>query len=228
MAHEMGRQMTRQTSVVVVDEHTVIRAGLRALLRQVHGIQVVADAADISDALALVRPVDDDRWVLLAGRPAKGESALETARLVARSGKQVRLLVLTPPQSQSSLDSLLLAGAHGYLSAHASERDLSDAVHAVARDVLYRCPMVLSARAPDPAAATTPGSGPGYDRLTERERDVFLFTARGYSAPEIGAALQISAKTVDTYKQRIHEKLGVHLRREYVQLALQLGLMHPE
>jgi DNA-binding NarL/FixJ family response regulator len=121
---------------------------------------------------------------------------------------------------------LLEAGANGYLMKNAADRDLIDAVRTVARgDVYVR-----------PAAARILAKGltqkdvlhdekTRYEKLTEREREVFRLTAQGYSAPEMGSRLGISPKTVDTYKQRIQEKMGLSHRSEYVQTALKLGLL---
>jgi two-component system response regulator NreC len=108
----------------------------------------------------------------------------------------------------------------------AADRDLVSAVRAVANGDMYLGPaasrvLARALTAKDPLEAERAR----YEKLTERERDVLRLVAEGYSAPEIGAKLFISAKTVDTYKQRIHEKLGFAHRADYVKLALKLGLI---
>jgi two-component system, NarL family, response regulator NreC len=131
--------------------------------------------------------------------------------------------------SPSRLESLIEAGACGYLTRTAVERDLLDAVRAVARGEVYRCPMALPLRTGDGADATAADAERRrFERLTEREREVLVCTAHGFTAPEIGARLNISPKTVDTYKQRIHEKLGLHHRTDYVQMVLRLRLMETD
>jgi DNA-binding NarL/FixJ family response regulator len=121
---------------------------------------------------------------------------------------------------------MLQAGAAGYLVKSATDHGLVDAVRAVANGDVY----VRPAATPMRGHGLTQGGLEHEDRqrfesLSERERDVFRFTAQGYTAPEVGARLRISPKTVDTYKQRINEKLGLTHRTDYVRLAARLGLL---
>jgi len=136
------------------------------------------------------------------------------------------VLVLTMHAEDEYLVPLLEAGAAGYLVKSAADRELVDAVRTVARGELFVRPSAARVLAKgltrkDPLAAERER----FEKLTERERDVLRLTAQGYSAPEIGEKLFISPKTVDTYKQRIQEKLGLMHRSDYVQLALKLGLL---
>jgi len=213
-----------QLRVVVVDEHALVRAGFRALLQRADEINVVADVASASEGIALVRQTQAQ--VLLVDRPSGGEDGAAIAGLLASAMMHTNLLVITRMGSQASLESLLMAGARGYLTRAATERDLIEAVRSVARGALYRGPVLAAHRVTArPTASGQNTEREEFDRLTDREREVLLSTAHGYSAPEIGARLQISAKTVDTYKHRIHEKLGLHHRTDYVRLALKLRLM---
>ena len=213
-----------QIRVVVVDEHALVRAGLRALLQSAAEVNVVAESADTSAAIAMAR--QSQAQVMLLDRPSGGEDGAEVARLLVAAELRTHLLVLTVAGSQSALESILLAGARGYLTRGAAAEDLIDAVRAVARGATYRCPMAVVPR----GGESDPGTPADaelrrYHRLTDREREVLVCTAHGFTAPEIGARLNISPKTVDTYKQRIHEKLGLHHRAEYVRLAIRLRLM---
>ncbi len=213
-----------QIRVVVVDEHALVRAGLRALLQPATEVNVVAELADASMALAAARQTQAQ--VMIIDRPSGGEDGMTIARLLRDAGLRTQLLVLTMAASQSALESLLLAGARGYLTRAAAERDLIEAVRTVARGTTYRCPTLAAPRGAEadvPTAADVERKR--FDRLTEREREVLVCTAHGFTAPEIGARLNISPKTVDTYKQRIQEKLGLHHRQDYVRLALKLRLM---
>ncbi|MEO6447018.1 MAG: response regulator transcription factor, partial [Gemmatimonadaceae bacterium] len=117
-------------------------------------------------------------------------------------------------------------GVAGYLVKSAADRELVAAVRAIAHGDMYMGPsagrvLAKSYTTKDPAKAERVR----YEKLTERERDVLRLVAEGYSAPEIGERLSISPKTVDTYKQRIHEKMGFSHRAEYVKLALKLKLI---
>ena len=123
----------------------------------------------------------------------------------------------------------LKAGASGYLVKSAADRELVDAIRAVMRGEMYvqqNAGRVLARGfvTKDPAGEERAR----FDRLTDRERNVLVLVARGYSAPEIGERLSISPKTVDTYKQRVNEKLGVTHRADYVRIAMRLGLLAEE
>jgi two-component system response regulator NreC len=141
-------------------------------------------------------------------------------------GSTARVLILTMHTEEDFLVPLMQAGAAGYLVKSAADRELVDAVRAVAHgDVYVRAAaarvLALNLTKKDPAAVDRAR----FDKLTQRERDVLRFVSQGFSAPEIGVKLFISPKTVDTYKQRIQEKLGLAHRSDYVQLALRLGLL---
>jgi len=210
--------------VVLADDHAVVRAGLRAVLGAAPDIEVVGEAKDGREAVALAERLKPDLVVMdLTMGEMDGTAA--TKEIVAR-GLATRVLVLTMHAEEDYLIPVLEAGAAGYLVKSAADRELVDAVRAVARGDVYMRPSAARVLArnltkKDPAAAERER----YERLTERERDVLRLTAQGYSAPEIGERLFISPKTVDTYKQRIHEKAGLSHRPEYVQFACKLGLI---
>ncbi|MDE3128921.1 MAG: response regulator transcription factor, partial [Gemmatimonadota bacterium] len=124
---------------------------------------------------------------------------------------------------------LLESGASGFLQKSAADRELVDAVRAVAHGDTYLQPSAARVLAGGlRKKAEHIDERTKFERLTQRERDVLRLVAQGYSAPEIGQRLFISPKTVDTYKQRIQEKLGLQHRSEYVQFALHLGLLTEE
>ena len=212
--------------VVLADDHTVVRAGLKAVLGTAKDIDVVGEANNAREANALVERFKPDVVVMdLSMGEMDGTTA--TKEIVSR-GVATRVLVLTMHAEEDYLVPLLEAGAAGYLVKSAADRELVDAVRTVARGELYV----------RPAAARVLAKGikmreehsderASFERLTEREQEVLRLTAHGYSAPEIGEKLFISPKTVDTYKQRINEKLGLSHRADYVKFALKLGLLAP-
>ncbi|MBC7840789.1 MAG: response regulator transcription factor [Gemmatimonadaceae bacterium] len=205
---------------MLVDDHALVRAGIRALLQSAGEVNVVGDVADVCDAPALVRQTQAQ--VLIVVRPFGGEDCATVTRMLASAAVSTNLLVLTMLSAASALEGLLAAGARGYLTRSAASRDLIDAVRMVAAGATYRCPQVATPRTADPVLDVERRR---FEKLTDREREVLVCTAHGFSAPEIGARLSISAKTVDTYKQRIHEKLGLHHRTDYVRMAVRLHLM---
>ncbi len=210
--------------LVLVDDHVVVRAGLRMLLRSASDIVVVGEASGGLQAIDVVGRLHPDVVVMdLSMGELDGVSA---SRRILERHPEVRVLVLTMHAEEEYLASSLAAGVSGYLLKSAAERDLIDAVRAVAHGDIYVQPtagrtLARNIRRPH----STTDDRARLERLTEREQDVLRLVASGYSASDVGGQLGISSKTVDTYKQRIHEKLGLAGRPEYVQFALRLGLL---
>jgi two-component system, NarL family, response regulator NreC len=213
--------------VVLADDHTVVRAGLKAVLGTAKDIDVVGEAKNGEEAVALVDRFHPD--VVVMDLSMNGMDGVAATKAIVAKGGEARVLVLTMHPEEDYLVPLLEAGAAGYLVKSAADRELVDAVRAVAKGDVYVRPTAARVLAKgltrkDPQQADRER----FEKLTERERDVLRLTAQGYSAPEIGERLFISPKTVDTYKQRINEKLGLSHRADYVQFALRLGLLTQE
>jgi DNA-binding NarL/FixJ family response regulator len=210
--------------VVLADDHAVVRAGLKAVLSGARDIEVIGEAKNGREAVALTERFKPDVIVMDLSMPdLDGTGA--TREIVAKE-LPTRVLILTMHTEEEYLVPLMEAGAAGYLVKSAADRDLVDAIRAVAHGDVYVHPsagrvLAKNLTKKDPAKAEREQ----FDKLTQRERDVLRLVAQGYSAPEIGERLFISPKTVDTYKQRIQEKLGLAHRSDYVQLALRLGLL---
>ncbi|MGQ0649381.1 MAG: response regulator transcription factor [Gemmatimonadaceae bacterium] len=210
--------------VVLVDDHAVVRAGLKAVLGSAKDIEVIGEASNGREAIALIERTKPDVAVMDLSMPEMDgrEATIE----IVKAGTGTRVLILTMHAEEEYLLAALQAGVAGYVVKSAADRDLVTAVRAVAHGDVYMGPaagrvLARSITAKDPAKAERER----YEKLTERERDVLRLTAEGYSAPEIGERLFISPKTVDTYKQRIHEKMGFAHRADYVKLALRLKLI---
>ena len=213
--------------VVLADDHTVVRAGLKAVLSTAKDIDVVGEAKNGEEAVALVARFHPD--VVVMDLSMVGMDGITATEQIVAAGGETRVLILTMHPEEDYLVPLLEAGAAGYLVKSAADRELVDAVRAVSKGDVYVRPSSARVLAKgltrkDPQLADRER----FEKLTERERDVLRLTAQGYSAPEIGERLFISPKTVDTYKQRINEKLGLSHRADYVQLALRLGLLSQE
>ena len=211
--------------VVLVDDHTIVRTGLKAVLGAASDIEVVGEAAGGNEALTLLATLRADVVVMdLSMTDGDGISA---TRAITRDTEQcARVLVLTMHSEEVYLEAVLEAGASGYLVKSTADRELVDAVRAVARGDVWVQPAaarVLAQGARKRDERSTDRAR--YERLTDRERAVMRLIAEGYTAPEIGQQLAISPKTVDTYKQRINDKLGLAHRADYVKLALKLGLL---
>ena len=210
--------------VVLADDHMVVRAGLKAVLSGARDIEVVGEASSGKEAIALVDRLHP-HVVVMDLSMAEMDGLTATRELATRT-EPPKVLVLTMHGEEEYLVQVLEAGASGYLVKNAADRELVDAIRAVARGDMYVQPSAgrILARGVRKDEKTLDDRA-RFEKLTERERDVLQLVAHGFTAPEIGEKLFISPKTVDTYKQRIGEKLGLTHRSDYVQFALKLGLL---
>ncbi|MEO7360707.1 MAG: response regulator transcription factor [Gemmatimonadaceae bacterium] len=213
-----------ELTVILADDHAVVRAGLRAILGTAPDITVVGEANDGARALALVEQLVPDVAIMDLSMPVM--DGAEATRAIVAQGLRTRVLILTMHVEEEYLLPLLEAGAAGYLVKSAADVELVKAVRAIAHGDAYvsasaSSVLINGLRKKDPAKAMKEK----YNALTQRERDVLRLIAQGFSAPEIGEQLFISPKTVDSYKQRINEKLSISHRSDYVEFALAIGLM---
>lgn len=213
--------------VILADDHLVVRAGLKALLGSTKDIDVVGEAPNGREAVALIERLKPDVAVMDLDMPQM--DGISATKELAKLGLPTRVLILTMHTEEEYLVTLLEAGAAGYLVKNAADRELADAVRAVAAGDSY----VQASAARTLARAVSRRAEHAdereqYQQLSERERGVLVLVASGYSASEIGEKLFISPKTVETYKQRITEKLHLSHRADYVQFCLRLGLLKSE
>jgi DNA-binding NarL/FixJ family response regulator len=210
--------------VILADDHAVVRTGLKAVLSSAKDIEVIGEAKTGTEAVALVERFKPDIVVMDLSMPEL--DGVGATKQIVEKGLPTKVLVLTMHAEEDYLVPLMEAGAAGYLVKSAADRDLVDAVRAIAHGDVYVRPAAARILAKnltkkDPEKVNRER----FEKLTQREQDVLRLVAQGFSAPEIGERLYISPKTVDTYKQRIHEKLGLAHRSDYVQFALKLGLL---
>jgi len=211
--------------VILADDHAVVRAGVKAVLGAAKDIQVIGEASNGREAVSLAERVNPDVIVMdLSMGEMDGITATQEMIEKKIRGK---ILILTMHAEDAYLVKVLEAGASGYLVKSAADRELVDAVRALAHGDMYMQPTAARALAQGIMRKSEHADErEKYEKLTERERDVLRYVAGGFSAPEIGEKLFISPKTVDTYKQRINEKLGLNHRSDYVAFALKLGLLN--
>jgi two-component system, NarL family, response regulator NreC len=210
--------------VVLADDHSVVRAGVKAVLGSAKDIQVVGEGSSGRDAVNLVERLNPD--VLVMDLSMGEMDGISATKEIVDKKLSTKILILTMHAEEAYLVKVLEAGASGYLVKSAADRELVDAVRAVAHGDMYMQPTATRALAQGIMRRSEHADERDkYEKLTERERDVLRFVAGGFSAPEIGEKLFISPKTVDTYKQRINEKLGLAHRSDYVAFALKLGLI---
>ncbi|HXC26123.1 MAG TPA: response regulator transcription factor [Gemmatimonadaceae bacterium] len=211
--------------VVLADDHAVVRAGLRAVLGKAPDIEVVGEARGGREAIDLVERVRPNVVVMdLDMDEVNGLTA--TQEIIAKGGL-TRILILTMHSEEESLTALLQAGASGFLVKSVADRELVDAIRAVAYGDGYFTPAAARLMAQQLVKKDTRTQDQErFAELSDREQAVLRLVAHGYSGPEIGTQLSISPKTVETYKQRIQDKLGLSHRAEYIRFAVKLGLLN--
>jgi two-component system response regulator NreC len=208
--------------ILLVDDHVVLRAGLRALLESEDDMRVVGEASTGEDGIERAKHLKPDVVVMDISMPGAG--GLEATRTITQETKS-KVLVLTMHAEEEYLLAVLEAGGSGYVRKTSADHDLVSAIRTVARDEVFLYPsaarlLLQGYRVRDEERETSP-----LQKLTERERDVLSMTAEGFSSSEIGEKLFISPKTVDTYRSRIMQKLELHHRSELVRFALETGLL---
>ncbi len=210
-------------SVLLVDDHAVLRAGLRSLLDAEPDITVVGEASCGEQAIDLVPERKPNVVVMDLSMPGIG--GLEATRRIRALDTGCKVIVLTMHSEQEHLGPVIEAGASGYLTKTRADRELVEGLRVVAQGGAYMPPEASTyivdryvRRAEQPAASEL-------KRLSRREREVLTLTAEGFTAVEIGGRLGVSPKTVDTYRSRVMRKLEIAHRSELVRFALRTGLL---
>ena len=212
-------------SVLLADDHAMLRAGLKALLNAEPDMRVVGEAGNGEEAIQVTRQLRPDVVVMDISMPVK--DGLAATAEIAQTLPDTRVLVLTMHAEEQYLLKVLEAGGSGYVLKRSADTELMEAIRTVHRGEAFLYPSAtrLLLQAYQKGDRPQPPAG---GRLSEREEEVLRHTAEGYSNTEIGQQLYLSPKTVDTYRQRIMEKLGLHHRAELVRYALDTGLLRPQ
>jgi two-component system response regulator NreC len=214
--------MAKPITVLLVDDHAMFRAGIKALLEADGKVQVVGEAASGDQAVDLVRSLKPDVVVMDLSMP--GSNGLEATRRITALGLATSVLVLTVHAEEEYLVPVVEAGASGYLTKTSADTDLLEAIRVVARGEVFLPPKATTLLLKQYKAAES-SDGASLKDLSTREQEVLALTAEGFSSREIGKKLFISPKTVDTYRSRIMDKLGLSHRSDLVRFALRAGLL---
>jgi DNA-binding NarL/FixJ family response regulator len=209
--------------VLLVDDHRVVRAGLRTLLNLEPDIEVVGEAGSGEAAVeraAAVRP-----HVVVMDLEMPGMDGLEATRAIAALEHPPRVLVLTSHSEDDSLLPVLEAGAHGYVQKTNADADLISAIRVVARGEVFLYPTATKRLLHGYRSAHEKGKVNPMEDLSQREQQVLGLAAEGYNSFDIGRKLYLSPKTVDTYRSRMMRKLGLDNRAALVHFALEMGLL---
>jgi DNA-binding NarL/FixJ family response regulator len=205
--------------VLIVDDHDLLRAGLRSRLESEPGMAVVGEADTSERAVSLARKLQPDLVLLDLLLPRKG--GYDTIPELLAVAPEAKILVVSSQAAPSSVRRALTAGAAGYLPKRASDRELITAIRAVADGAGYVDPDLG-------AKLVSPNGSPALEPLSERERDIVHLLALGYTNQEIGKKLFISVRTVDTHRAHIMQKLDLETRAELVMFALANGVIGPD
>ncbi len=219
--------MERKIRLLLVDDHTVLRAALRSLLNTVPDMEVVDEAGDGTEAVR--KAVDLRPDVVLMDISMPEMNGLEATRQIKQSDPAAKVLLLTMHDSTEYLIRALEAGASGYLPKMAADTDLVGAIRAVDRGDAFLYPTVAKKLIHEYLNVVSGGEEvERLDPLTDREKEVLKLVVEGYTNQEVAYMLVVSVKTVETHRAHIMEKLGLRSRAELVRYALDRGMLEVE
>lgn len=215
--------MSEKIRVLLADDHAVLRAGLRALLNAEGDMEVVGEAATGHEAVEKAQTLKPDVVVMDISMPEM--DGLEAARTIRELGLACHIVMLTVHGEEEYLFQTLQAGSSGYVLKSSADTELMEAIRKAARGEVFLYPAAVKRLLGEYLKGGRGGRPQEAEGLTAREREVLKLTAEGFTNQEIAEKLVISPKTVDTYRQRIMEKLNLHHRSELVRYALRKGLL---
>jgi DNA-binding NarL/FixJ family response regulator len=211
--------MTKRLRLLLVDDHVVVREGLRALLASDPRFEIVGEAAEGDGAISAANTLNPDVVVMDVSLP--GMNGVQATRQLKLQQPDVRVVALTVHEEGGYLRSLLDAGASGYVLKRSAASELVRALHVVGDGGTYLDPG-MAGQLVGKLVRNAPHAGPA-PGLSDREREVVRLVARGYSNKEIASKLEVSVKTVETYRYRAVEKLGLRGRADLVRYAIEQG-----
>jgi two-component system response regulator NreC len=210
-----------KTRILIVDDHALIRAGLRLLLNERPDMEVVGEAADGSEALIAAKRLQPD--VILMDISLPDGSGIQTTERIRESCPNSRVLIVTMHEDPLYVRAALAAGAMGYVAKKAADSELISAVRAISRGRTF----IDSACGNETVFPTRNNRKHAHGQLSEREYQVLKLLAQGHTHPEIAKRISISVKSVETYRSRLTKKLELHTRADIVRYALEVGLLTP-
>jgi DNA-binding NarL/FixJ family response regulator len=210
--------------ILLADDHTVVRQGLRKVLEERSDWEVVAEAGDGREAVRHAEELKPDVAIIDIAMPLL--NGIEATRQVVKRSPSTRILVLTMHSDEAYVNQILQAGATGYLLKDSADVDLIKAVSAVSKGKSFFSPAVARLMKDDYVRALADrGVTDRYETLSEREREIFQLIAEGKANKEMAALLSISPSTVETHRARIMEKLDLHSAAEIVLYAVRRGVI---
>jgi len=217
--------LTEQIRVLVVDDHAIVRTGVKLLLAQQDDVLIVGEAVDGKEAIDKALTQHPHVVIMDLSMPP-GANGLEATKRLKNSNPEIKVLILTMHDDENDLSRVLQAGASGYVLKNAINADLIHAVRSVSKGEVYLYPSAAKKQVEDLLQQINTGNKPAtYKLLSDREQETLVLIAKGYGNKEIGELLYISVKTVETYKRKIMDKLGLRKRHELVDYAFKRGML---
>ena len=213
----------KRTTILLADDHRIVRQGLRALLAGESDFEVVGEADDGREALELVKRLNPDVLVLDLMMP--GLNGLEVARQLPRQSPGVRVVVLSMYDDEGFVLEALANGVSGYVLKDSNSSDLVHAVREVAAGRRYLSPPLSDRAIEAYQQRAKVGALDKHETLTTREREVLQLSAEGHTNSEIAARLGISTRTAETHRSRVMHKLGLHTQSDLIRYAIRRGII---
>ena len=214
--------MVNKISVLIVDDHTIVRDGISALLALAGDIEVVGEAANGSEAIDKARELNPDIVLMDVSMPILG--GLESTRRICKEFR-TKVIILTQYDDKEYVFPAIEAGASGFISKVAASSELATAIRSVYNGDSYLSPSIAKLLVEDYRTSDKRGSSDPYQQLTVRERDVIKLLAEGYTTQQVADMLVVSPKTVEGHRTNLMAKLGLRNRVELVKYAVRKGII---
>ncbi len=208
--------------IILVDDHNIIRTGLRSLLEKQPGFEVIAEASDGREAIERTKELVPDIVIMDIGMA--GLNGVEATRQITSEMPQVKVLALSMHSDKRYVITMLKAGASGYLLKNCAFKEMTNAINTVKNNQIYLSPTISNVVVEELVNEPSRSSSHPRTELTGREREVLQLLAEGNSTKQIAIQLHVSISTVETHRRQIMEKLGLHSIAELTKYAIKEGI----
>jgi DNA-binding NarL/FixJ family response regulator len=215
--------MMGKTTILIADDHALVREGIRALLSLQDDLEILDEAANGKEAVEKAERLKPD--IILMDIAMPGLGGLEATIEIKKTNPDTKILVLSQYDDQEYVRRLLKAGVSGYILKQSVGKDLISAIRAVAKGEFYLYPTITSGVVAGFLGKDAPAEDSPYEQLTDREKQVLKVIGEGHNHKEIANLLNISVKTVIAHQTNISEKLNIHSRAGLMKFAIQRGLV---